>query len=77
MAGLQYTKRALDHWKKWLPQMTKELRAAGTLNDRAQQASSLAAEQVANLMQHGLQQHEAEEIVLPETVLLPPERGAL
>jgi hypothetical protein len=54
--------------------MVRELRAAGTLNQRAQKASRLALEQIASLMSSGLQQHEAEELVLPETNLLPPER---
>lgn len=74
MLGLQYTTMALNHWKKHLPQRYKELSEAGTLNKRAQQASREAASQVGNLMLSGLQQHEAEEIVLPETILLPPER---
>jgi uncharacterized protein YoaH (UPF0181 family) len=70
MLGLQYTRMALDHWRKWLPEMTKD----GTLNEEAQKASKQAAEQVANLMANGLQKHEAEEFVLPELILLPPER---
>jgi truncated hemoglobin YjbI len=65
---------ALDHWKKWLPEMTREMRKDGTLNEEAQKASKQAAEQVANLMANGLQKHEAEEFVLPELILLPPER---
>lgn len=73
MLGLQYTKLALDHWKEWRPKMVKEMRADGTLNEAAQKASKRAAEQVANLMAKGLQKHEAEEYVLPETILLPPE----
>lgn len=76
MLGLQYTRMALNHWKKWLPQKTKELREAGTLNERAQQASREASDQVASLMRAGLQQHEAEERVLPDLIMLPPERGA-
>ena len=74
MDGLQYVGIALNHWKKWLPQMYKDLQKAGTLNERAQKASRLASDQIASLMQSGLQQHEAEEFVLPETILLPPER---
>lgn len=74
MLGLQYTKMALDHWKQWLPKMTQELRKEGTLNETAQKASKAAADQVANLMMSGLQKHEAEEFVLPELILLPPER---
>lgn len=77
MLGLQYTRMALDHWEQWLPEMTQELRDLGMLNYEAQMASKRAAERVAQLMMQGLQKHEAEEIVLPETILLPPEQGAL
>jgi hypothetical protein len=54
--------------------MTRDLRRAGTLNERAQKASMEAASQVAALMEKGYQKHEAEEIVLPETIMLPPEK---
>ncbi len=74
MLGDQYTSLALSHWKKWCPQRYKELKEAGTLNKRAQQASREAASQVGNLMLSGLQQHEAEEMVLPDLITLPPER---
>ena len=73
MLGLQYTKMALDHWKEWRPKMVKEMRKNGTLNEEAQKASKRAADQVASLMAKGYQKHEAEEMVLPETILLPPE----
>jgi hypothetical protein len=75
MLGLQYTQKALDHWREWLPKMYKEMQADGTLNQRAQDASKEAARQVAALMEEGAYQHEAEEIVLPELILLPPEKG--
>jgi hypothetical protein len=74
MLGLQYTTMALNHWKQWRPNMVKELRAEGSLNEEVQKASRLASEQIANLMQKGFQKHEAEEMVLPETILLPPEK---
>ena len=74
MLGDQYTTMALNHWKKWCPQRYKELQEAGTLNMRAQQASREAARQVGNLIRKGLQQHEAEEMVLPDLITLPPER---
>ena len=73
MLGLQYTGMALRHWSRWLPKMTQELREQGVLNHRAQMASKEAARQVANLMLWGMQRHEAEEMVLPETILLRPE----
>ena len=73
MLGLQYTGMALHHWEKWLPKMTAEMRAAGTLNHEAQMASKRAAKQVAELMTAGMQKHEAEEMVLPDLILLKPE----
>ena len=36
-------------------------------------ASKQAASQVASLMQAGMQKHEAEEMVLPDLILLKPE----
>jgi hypothetical protein len=74
MLGLQYTTMALDHWKKWRPKMVKEMRKDGTLNEEVQKASKEASAQVAALMAKGLQKHEAEEFVLPELILLPPEK---
>jgi hypothetical protein len=74
MLGLQYTTMALNHWKKWLPNMVKEMRADGTLNEQVQKASKEAARQVAELMAKGLQKHEAEEFVLPDLILLTPEQ---
>lgn len=73
MLGLQYVGMALNHWEKWLPKMTEELRQEGTLNHAAQRASKQAANQVASLMQAGMQKHEAEEMVLPDLILLKPE----
>ena len=75
MLGLQYTGMALKHWEEWLPKMVKEMRADGTLNKAVQDASKEAARQVAELMRAGAQKHEAEEIVLRELILLPPEKG--
>ena len=74
MLGLQYTGMALEHWKEWLPKMYKEMQEEGTLNKHAQDASKNAARQVAELMAAGYQKHEAEEVVLPELILLKPEK---
>ncbi len=71
--GLQYAPMALKHRKEWRPKMYREMQKAGTLNKAAQDASKEAARQVAELMAAGYQQHEAEEVVLPELILLPPE----
>lgn len=74
MLGLQYVGLALDHWRKWRPKEFRQMQKDGTLNERAQTASKEAAKQVASLMEAGYQQHEAEEVVLPELILLPPEK---
>ena len=73
MLGLQYTGMALRHWSQWLPKMTQEMRELGTLDHEAQMASKDAARQVATLMLQGMQKHEAEEMVLPGTILFKPE----
>ena len=75
MLGLQYTRMALDHWKRWRPTMYRDLQASGQLNERAQQASKEAAQQVAKLMEQGYQKHEAEEVVLPDLIRVAPEAG--
>ncbi len=76
MLGLQYTGMALRHWKKWRPKAYRQMQEDGTLNEAAQTASKRAASQVAELMEAGYQQHEAEEVVLREIILLPPEKDA-
>ncbi len=77
MLGMQYTRKALDHWKQWCPEMYRELQKSGQLNRRAQLASREAAEKVGQLVRQGLSKHEAEEFVLPELINLPPEQAVL
>lgn len=73
MLGLQYSEKALNHWIKWRPKMVADLRKQGLLDQEVQRASQIAAEQVTRLMRGGMQKFEAEEIVLPDVILLPPE----
>lgn len=73
MLGLQYSEKALNHWTKWRPKMVADLRKQGLLDQEVQRASKIAADQVALLMEGGMQKFEAEEIVLPDVILLPPE----
>ena len=68
MLGLQYTGLALKHWKEWRPKAYRQMQEDGTLNEAAQAASKEAARQVAELMEAGYQKHEAEEVVLRETI---------
>ena len=72
-AGMQYKGLALKHWKEWRPKAYRQMQEDGTLNEAAQTASWEAARQVAELMEAGYQKHEAEEVVLREIILLPPE----
>ncbi len=67
--------KAMTHWARWLPQKTAELREAGTFEMRATEAAAMAASEIRELMSSGFQEHEAEEVVLPEYILLKPERG--
>ena len=73
--GLQYVNPLLDHWKKFRPEETKEMQEEGTLNSYVQSRSRQMAAEVSNLMQNGLQQHEAEERAKGD-YFLPPELGA-
>ena len=74
MLGLQYTEKALKHWEEWRPKMVREMRRKGTLNQEVQKASREAAQQVADLMEAGLQKFEAEEMVLRDLIYLTPEK---
>ena len=65
--------RAIRHWAEFLPQKTADLKEAGTLEMRANQAAERAQAEIAALVQQGVPQTQAEELVLPEYVTLPPE----
>lgn len=65
--------KARKHWEEWLPKKVKELKAAGEFGQALQTAARLAQEEIASLMAQGYQQHEAEEVVLPQFILLAPE----
>jgi hypothetical protein len=70
----EYTKLALEHWKKWRPETYRQMQEDGTLNEMTQNAGKEAARQVAELMLAGARQFEAEEMVLREIIFLPPEK---
>ncbi|CAN7245912.1 hypothetical protein LJR175_001014 [Variovorax sp. LjRoot175] len=67
---------ARKHWATWLPKKVAALKADHELEQALQTAGKLAQERVVELMQQGFQQHEAEEVVLSELILLKPEHGA-
>ena len=68
--------KALTHWTKWLPNKVKALKAEGKLGEAIQGAASQAQRAMSDLMSQGYREHEAEEVVLPRYVLLPPEPEA-
>lgn len=72
----QYRIKARKHWAKWLPQKVAELKEAGQLDAALQIAANLTRAKVDELMAQGYQLHEAEEVALPEYVLLKPEAKA-
>lgn len=71
-----YKVKARKHWAKWLPEKTAQLKASGDLEAALQMAANLCRAEVDNLMAQGFQQHEAEEVALPQFALLKPETKA-
>ena len=71
-----FTKQARKHWTTFLPTKVKELREAGQLEAALQAVGRRAQARVTDLMAHGYQQHEAEEVARAELVMLLPEPGA-
>ena len=69
--------KARRHWEQWLPKKVKELKEAGEFGQALQMAARLAQEEIAALMKKGYQEHEAEEVALPQFILLKPERSEL
>jgi hypothetical protein len=65
--------KARKHWEQWLPNKVKALKEAGTFNETIQIAARKAQVEIEDLMAQGYQEHEAEEVVLPQFILLKPE----
>lgn len=76
MSAQTYEAMARKHWAKWLPQKVAELKASGELEQALQTAGKATQQMVLDLMAQGFQQHEAEEVALPQFVLLKPEPAA-
>ena len=75
MLADDYAALALRHWSRWRPSMVREFREAGALDRHIEDAAKRAADQVERLMAKGFQRFEAEEMVLPDEILLTPEPG--
>ena len=68
--------KAAHHWRNFLPAMTSELKAASQWESRLRYVALAAHEEIKNLMDQGYKEHEAEEVVLPQLILLRPEPDA-
>ena len=65
--------QAMAHWARWRPQATAELKAAGTFEMWASRDAERALTEIQGLVQSGVSREQAEEMVLPEYIYLPPE----
>lgn len=61
------------HWAEFLPEKTADLKEAGTFEIRARQAAERAIAEMQSLVRNGVPEDQAEEMVLPEYILLKPE----
>jgi hypothetical protein len=67
---------ARKHWKEYLPKKWAALQANGETQAAVMAAAQQAQEMKAQLMQSGFQEHEADEVVRAEFILLKPEPEA-
>lgn len=65
--------KAAAHWKEWLPKRWESLQAAGALDQALTRSARLAEREIREWMERGARLDEAEEIVLPQYILLTPE----
>jgi hypothetical protein len=76
MSAMTFAARARKHWTRWLPKKVAQLKADGELESALQVVGQQAHERMLELMAQGFRAHEAEEVVMHELVLLPPEAEA-
>ena len=65
--------KARRHWEQWLPERSRRLKEAGRFTLESQKAAEQAQREINQLRQAGYPDWAAEEIVLPQYILLPPE----
>ena len=68
--------KALRHWREFLPLMVARLAAEGQLETSVRRAALTAQQEIQELTRSGYREHEAEEVVLPQLILLKPEADA-
>lgn len=65
--------KARRHWATWRPKDTARLKSLGIFLRETKKAAVRANSEILSLMRQGYRQDEAEELVLPCHILLPPE----
>ncbi len=68
--------KAAEHWKEWLPRKWASLVAEDRVDEELTRVAMQAEREIRQWMDRGARLDEAEEIVLPELILLKPEKGA-
>ena len=66
---------ALDHWKRFCPEMYEQLRQAGELESRAYEAQEESSLAIGNLIEQGVNPYLAGDEILPLLILLPAEES--
>lgn len=65
--------KAAAHWQEFLPQKWAELMEQDRVDSELNRAAQAAEKEIRRLMASGARLDEAEEMVLPTLILLPPE----
>jgi hypothetical protein len=69
-----WAKMARMHWKEHLPKYYESLQKQGILEQELEKAGNQASDMIGELGESGLHRNEVLEIVLPQLILLPPEK---
>jgi hypothetical protein len=69
----EYGLKAKSHWERHRPRMVKDLKDEDRYEEALLEAQKRTTDEIKELLMHGFQLYEAEEVVLPKYVLLPDE----
>lgn len=73
MSIMALESKARKHWKEWLPQRVKDLKAEGIYEETLRTAAVNAQKMIQTLMKAGYPEWAAEEVALKDYILLDPE----
>lgn len=69
--------KAKEHWEKWLPMKTKELKDAGQFDAALQIFAVYTQAEIDKFIIKGYDKHKAKDLTLPLYILLEPETPEL